>query len=100
MGRFSSSVEREKSTLHQWAGPPVPSDGILSEGEKRDSEGICRSRSRHCQDCERTATAAEVLCSGASVSDSAEEDLAYYRVTRPRGLYDSLELHSSARDVR
>jgi hypothetical protein len=48
----------------------------------------------------RTTTAAEVLRSGASVSDSAEEDLAHYRVTRPRGTCDSLESLSSTMDVR
>lgn len=43
-GSVLSPVGRgEISTLHQWSGPPVPSDGILSEGDKRDSEAICRT---------------------------------------------------------
>jgi len=73
-------------------GSPVPSDGILSEGDKRDSKDDMPELSLHRQHHWRQGARQRRPRSGASISDSAEEDLAHYRVTRARGPCDSLEL--------
>lgn len=54
---------------------PTPSSGIPSEGEKRDSKGDMLGYSFHTANQDEKSTQQRLLCSGASVSDSAEGDL-------------------------
>jgi hypothetical protein len=60
-------------------GSAVPSSGILSEGDKRDSKGDMPEPPRSSPPLQFSGTEGgdrvqRRLCSGASVSDSAEED--------------------------
>jgi len=57
--------------------PPVPPGGVLSEGDKRDSKGDMPVVSQLVKFLRPTCSRQRLLCSGASISDSAEEDLVY-----------------------
>jgi len=64
--------------LDTFSRPPIPSSGVPSEGDKRDSKGGMLGifpRRSHRQSKRRGSTQQKPLCSGASNSDSAERDL-------------------------